>query len=193
VNGVDDAADDPQVGERLALAIGDLGDYYRTAHAGDRVRRFDVDDLAREHAFPGDAERDLPGLDLDGGAPGALRDGDRRALADTDDSLAAEQDARERPLAGDDTVLREDVVLELEGHGLRSSHADGGDVTFERRNDAGLRALRERGRGEQVDGENKPRQTLSPPSDHSGSLTFRRNGAENDDGVIVLDCQEGDG
>src|SRR5881296_3222963 len=121
--------------------MNDLGYDDRPAHAGDRVRRLDVDDLARLHAVARHAERYLPGLDVDGGAPGHLGDRDRRALADADDRLAAEQEAGERLLAGDDAILLEHVVLELQDDRLWGHRARRRHVALERRDDTGLRGL----------------------------------------------------
>src|SRR5439155_353520 len=83
----------------------------------------------------------LDRLGAGGGAAGELGDGEGRALADGDDGAAAEEEAGEGAVPGDDTVVDEDVVLELEGDGLRRGGARGSDVAFQGGDDPGLVGL----------------------------------------------------
>jgi hypothetical protein len=136
--------------ELRALAS-DLGDHHRAAHGGDRVRRADLNFLARPHLLARDRERELSRVELDRRAPRDLGDGEHRALADGHDRLAAEQHPCERLLAGHDGVLQEDVVLELQGDGGGEGHAPGADRPFQRRDDPGLGPLC-RGRGGEKQG-----------------------------------------
>src|SRR5206468_3277635 len=101
------------------------------AHGGDGVGGAHLDLVARAHLVLGDGDGDLAGVEVDGGAAGELGDGEGRALADGDDGAAAEEEAGEGAIPGDDTVVDEDVVLELEGDGLRRGGARGSDVAFQ--------------------------------------------------------------
>jgi hypothetical protein len=126
--------------------VDDLGHHDRAAHPGHRVRRPDLDRLARPQLLARDGERDLARVQLDRGPPRHLGDRERGALAHADDGLAAEEHAREGPVAGRDAVLEEHVVLEPERRGLWQRRARHRDRALQRRHHARLRRLRERHR-----------------------------------------------
>ena len=61
---------------------------------------------------------------------------------------------------------RKTSSLNFRGDRLRRDRAHGRHVALERRDDTGLRGLRERRRGQQIDGESEPCERRSSPSTH---------------------------
>src|SRR5439155_20876470 len=141
----DRAGEDVVVGGDAALGVvgagggaDDLDHEDGPAHGGDGVRALDLDLLARPHLVLGDRNGDLAGVEIDRGAARDFGDRQGRALADGDDGLAAQEEAGKGAIAGDDAVVDEDVVLELQRDGLRGRRAGRGDVAFEGGDDTGL-------------------------------------------------------
>ena len=132
---------------RVSGRPNDLDHEDGAADRGDRVRCLDLDLIARLHPILGDSDGDLPGVEIDGRAAGNLGDGQRRALTDGDDGPATQEQTREGAVAGDDAVVQQDIVLELEGYRLRLGRAGSGDVALEIGDDAGFRCLTECERG----------------------------------------------
>ena len=132
-----------RAGSRLGGGADDLDDEDGAADGGGGIRRLDLEQLAGIHAVLGDGDGDLARVEVDRGLAGHLGDREGGALADGDDGLAAQEHPDDRAIARDDAVVQEDVVLELEGHGLRRPAARRRRGTLEVRHDAGS-GLRER-------------------------------------------------
>ena len=151
-------------GRLRALAL-DLGDDDGAAHPGDGVGGADLNFFAGTHLLARDGEGELAGLEVDRGAARDFGDREDRAFPDGDDGLAAEEHAGEGLVAGGDGVLQEDVVLELELHGVGEGDAARGDVALERGDDAGLGGLGEDGeRGCEEGDEQSGQRALDHPT-----------------------------
>ena len=133
------------IGRRRArLILGARNDLDHEDGAPDRrhrVRRADLDDLARLHPLPHDGQPDLAGLEVDRGASTLFGNGQHRELPHGEQGLAPHQDVHEGALLGADPVLHEHVVARLEGEGLGGGAARHRRLTDERAHDADARLL----------------------------------------------------
>jgi hypothetical protein len=131
-------------GRRARLILGarnNLDDEDGAPDRRHRVRRADLDDLARLHPLPHDGQPDLAGLEVNRGASTLFGDGQHGELTNGEQGLASHQDVHEGAFLGADPVLHEDVVAHLEGEGLRGSTARHGRLTDECAHDADARLL----------------------------------------------------
>jgi hypothetical protein len=107
----------------LAIGCGagaeDLNDNHRAPDRSNCVGGADLDHLAGAHLLSRRDHRDLPGLEVYGGAAGLLSDGQHRQLPHCHHGLAAQEHAHDRALSGADAVSVEDVVFVFQGELLR--------------------------------------------------------------------------
>ncbi|PYN46114.1 MAG: hypothetical protein DME00_20040 [Candidatus Rokuibacteriota bacterium] len=132
----------------------DLGDDDGAADGGDRVRRLDLDHLARLHQSLGDGDRDTAGAEIDRGDARHLGDRQDRPLTRGDRGLAPQQHADERAFTRRDPVPEKQLVLELQRPGLgerntrhRREPLDGGHHSDPLLRESGGRQQQGRGAG----------------------------------------------